>query len=67
MNRHLDQLQKICKSRDLALLISELQEIIPDYEPSTQILKRAFSMEHEADRKGHQSIATGTLQTTASA
>jgi FlaA1/EpsC-like NDP-sugar epimerase len=42
MNRHIEQLQEICKSRDLPQLISKLKEIVPDYEPSAEILKRAL-------------------------
>jgi FlaA1/EpsC-like NDP-sugar epimerase len=41
MGRHIEQLQRICRSRDLPQLVSKLKEIVPDYQPSDQILKRA--------------------------
>jgi FlaA1/EpsC-like NDP-sugar epimerase len=56
MNRYIEQLQNICKSRDLPQLVSKLKEIVPDYEPSAEILKRALLTEKEVRRNGHQPV-----------
>ena len=56
MTRHLEQLQRICKNRDLPQLVSKLKEIVPDYEPSAQLLKGAVSTEQEVRRNGHQAL-----------
>jgi len=56
MNRYIEQLHSICESRDLPHLVSKLKEIIPDYEPSVQLLKRAVSTETGPYRNRHQTI-----------
>ena len=42
MEGHLEGLREICRRRDLARLILTLKEVIPDYNPSAQLLGRAL-------------------------
>jgi len=43
MLARLDCLREICEARDAGRLIVTLKEIVPDYSPSTHLLKRALS------------------------
>ena len=56
MGRHIEQLQRICRTRDLPQLVSRLKEMVPDYEPSRQILKLAVAPGREIHRNGHQPV-----------
>jgi FlaA1/EpsC-like NDP-sugar epimerase len=60
MNRFMEQLQRICKERDLAQLVLKLKEIVTDYQPSLQILRRAMPEKQEIHRNGHHVLPTGT-------
>lgn len=42
MERHLSRLRSACDRRDIKALLFELKEIEPDYNPSKEILNRAF-------------------------
>jgi len=44
MTAHLAALREICAARDLAQLIVTLKDIIPDYNPSSHLLRRALSL-----------------------
>jgi hypothetical protein len=43
MDEHLAKVRSLCASRDLNETILTLKEIIPDYNPSTALLRRALS------------------------
>jgi FlaA1/EpsC-like NDP-sugar epimerase len=56
MDRHIEQLRRICRSRDLTQLVSKLKEIVPDYEPSDQILKRTVATKRGIHSNGHHQV-----------
>lgn len=41
MKRHLASIREICARRDLTSLVQELTQIVPDYNPDAQLLRRA--------------------------
>ena len=41
----LEALRQICQSRDLSQLIIAIKELVPDYNPSTPLLRRALELE----------------------
>lgn len=50
---HLDFLREICQCRDIGQLVVALREIIPDYSPSTHLLKRILEpADRHAGRRG---------------
>jgi FlaA1/EpsC-like NDP-sugar epimerase len=46
----LDSLRSICKARDTGRLVVALKEIVEDYSPSTDLLKRVIKFQDEPDR-----------------
>jgi FlaA1/EpsC-like NDP-sugar epimerase len=48
MEPYLEALRDICQRRDVAMLVLTLKELIPDYNPSAQILRRAVDLEKTA-------------------
>jgi FlaA1/EpsC-like NDP-sugar epimerase len=42
MKESIETLRRICAARDVTQLLLQLKEIIPDYNPSTNVLKRAL-------------------------
>ena len=42
MLKSLDRLREICHNRDIGGLVMALKELVPDYSPSAQLLKRAL-------------------------
>ena len=62
---HLQELQQIVNSRDIAKLVLLLKELIPDYNPGSELLKAALSDEHAAKSvasKPH--LSTGQVEAT---
>jgi FlaA1/EpsC-like NDP-sugar epimerase len=55
MEGHLEGLREICRRRDLPRFILTLKEVIPDYNPSAQLLGRAL----ESAAGGKRSVASG--------
>jgi FlaA1/EpsC-like NDP-sugar epimerase len=50
MRGHIDALRRICAARDVTQLVLRLKEIVPEYNPSAYLLRRAFAeRSREAD------------------
>jgi FlaA1/EpsC-like NDP-sugar epimerase len=45
----LDSLRSICEARDTGRLVVALKEIVPDYNPSTHLLKRVIKFQDDPD------------------
>jgi FlaA1/EpsC-like NDP-sugar epimerase len=54
MDAYLDDLRAICQSRETAQLVLTLKEVIPDYNPSCNLLRRAVANESP---RSHRSLA----------
>ena len=52
MAGHVEGLREICRRRDLAGLILTLKEMIPDYNPSKELLGRALESAAGGKRVG---------------
>jgi FlaA1/EpsC-like NDP-sugar epimerase len=48
MERYLEGLREICARRDVPELVLTLKELIPDYNPSTQLLRRVVDLQKNA-------------------
>jgi len=57
MRTAIDNLQRICASRDVTQLLLRLKEIVPDYNPSTNVLKRALADSAGPARKNKWTLA----------
>ena len=54
MRTWLETLHEICEARDTGRLVIALKELVPDYSPSVQLLKRIT----EHDERRHTAIGT---------
>jgi len=57
MTRSIESLRHICAARDVAQLLLQLKEIVPEYNPSTNILKRALKETSLPAEKGKWALA----------
>jgi FlaA1/EpsC-like NDP-sugar epimerase len=57
MKAAVDNLQRICAARDVTQLLLRLKEIVPDYNPSTNVLKRALADSTGFARKNKWTLA----------
>ena len=44
MESYLEQLRGICRRREVSSLVLTLKDLIPDYNPSTQLLRRVVAL-----------------------
>jgi len=51
----IEELRSLCATRDLPRLLCQLRELVPDYDPSTQILERALQQQRP------RSVATAAV------
>ena len=59
MREPIEILQEICTARDVTQLILRLKELVPDYNPSTHVLQRAFTEKSLRGEKKVQALAAG--------
>jgi FlaA1/EpsC-like NDP-sugar epimerase len=57
MKESIDSLRRICSARDVTQLLLQLKEIVPEYNPSTNVLKRALGESDRAAEKSKWSLA----------
>jgi FlaA1/EpsC-like NDP-sugar epimerase len=57
MKESIDSLRRICAARDVTQLLLRLKEIVPEYNPSTNVLKRALGESNRAAEKSKWSLA----------
>src|ERR1017187_6928134 len=58
MTGPLETLRQICAVRDVAQLILQLKEIVPEYNPSAHVLQRALVEKKPQEEKRAQALAT---------
>ena len=58
MTGSLETLRQICAARDVAQLILQLKEIVPEYNPSAHVLQRALVEKKPQEEKRAQALAT---------
>ena len=58
MTGFLETLRQICVARDVAQLILQLKEIVPEYNPSAHVLQRALVEKKPQEEKRAQALAT---------
>jgi FlaA1/EpsC-like NDP-sugar epimerase len=54
MHAWLESLRAICKNRDAGRLVVALKEIVQDYNPSTDLLKRVIKIQDNSDNVVHE-------------
>src|ERR1035437_251551 len=59
MEPYLEALRHICKRRDLPGLVLTLKDLIPEYNPSAQLLRRAVALPNPG--RGHSAVMWGGL------
>jgi len=57
MKESIDSLRRICASRDVTQLLLRLKEIVPEYNPSTNVLKRALGESNRPAEKSKWALA----------
>jgi len=57
MTGPLETLRQICTMRDVAQLILQLKEIVPEYNPSAHVLQRALAEQSPCDDKRARALA----------
>jgi FlaA1/EpsC-like NDP-sugar epimerase len=57
IKRHIDTLQQICAARDVPQLILKLKEIVPEYNPSSHVLRRALEEKGMREENSAQVLA----------
>ncbi|HWQ52167.1 MAG TPA: nucleoside-diphosphate sugar epimerase/dehydratase [Bryobacteraceae bacterium] len=59
MKTHIKALRRICAARDVTRLVMRLKEIVPEYNPSADVLRRALKEKSKGDDRRVQAIAVG--------
>lgn len=57
MKVSIDSLRRICAARDVTQLLLQLKEIVPEYNPSTNVLKRALGDANRPAEQGKWTLA----------
>jgi FlaA1/EpsC-like NDP-sugar epimerase len=62
MTRPLEKLRQICAVRDVTQLLLQLKEIVPEYNPSSHVLRRALVEQNPREEKRARALAAAGEQ-----